>query len=567
MVGDPGSFNGAFDGTQSPVVHICELADCATMQVAEYTTTSGPGSETVRVVPSDEHYIVNWDTDESAVASGATYRISVLVAGTELGFTDVEFGASGREARDLTTNETIGLKDGRTLPIKFRIEEGAVFVIPVSEDVVTVEALEGTVTLELPPGALGEETGITVEAVEPTGDAVVAVEFGPEGLQFAVPVPVTIGYDPLTLPPGLTEDDLAFVLLDENDGRFKIGPGGVRDEVANTVTAPLHHFSTGGAGPAELAIFCPDGNPDTFETLPEALDAVIDGGTVEVCDGTHTVEDVAVSRPVTIRPEPGATPTLTTLVASRTLVIGGYASGTVLIEGLTIAMTSPQATGFFPYAIRAQDPYDQLVIRNVTFNTAPASWGALRALATSVPGGGVTLDGVTAMGGARGANVTDSRLDITNNSHLSGFSRRAVQIARSTSPGRIENSTFAACGSTHCIGVFNSSVDIVSNTFDGSLNIGINSTVLIDDNDISGCGPNFCVFGGGTGTFLTVTNNRIDASGADPAILLGAPADGGLIENNVITGLLGTFVFVEPGTGPTTVQGNTCSPSGCSVLP
>jgi hypothetical protein len=113
-------------------------------------------------------------------------------------------------------------------------------------------------------------------------------------------------------------------------------------------------------------------------------------------------------------------------------------------------------------------------------------------------------------------------------------------------------------------------VDIVSNTFDGSINIGVNSPVLIDDNNISGCGPNFCIFGAGAGTFLTVTNNRIDASGADPAIWLGAPgfpADGGLIENNVITGLLGTFVFVEPGTGPTTVQGNTCSPSGCSVLP
>ncbi|MHC4092599.1 MAG: hypothetical protein ACYSVY_20385, partial [Planctomycetota bacterium] len=29
MVDDPGAFNGPFDGTLSPVVHICDLTDCA----------------------------------------------------------------------------------------------------------------------------------------------------------------------------------------------------------------------------------------------------------------------------------------------------------------------------------------------------------------------------------------------------------------------------------------------------------------------------------------------------------------------------------------------------------
>jgi hypothetical protein len=135
MVDDPGAFNGPFDGTLSPVVHICDLTDCAAMPVAEFTTTTGSGSEIVRVVPEDEQYIVNWHTDEFDLSSAATYRITVLVSGTELGFGDVRLGSSGSEAKNLTTNETIGLKDGRTLPIKFRIEEGAVFVVPVDEDV------------------------------------------------------------------------------------------------------------------------------------------------------------------------------------------------------------------------------------------------------------------------------------------------------------------------------------------------------------------------------------------------------------------------------------------------
>lgn len=120
MVGNPGSFTGVFDGSQSPVVRICDLADCAGNLIAEYTT-AGPGSETVRVVPEDEHYIVNWHTDEFEITPGPTYRISVLVAGTELGLADVQLGATGKEVKNLNTDQMIGLKDGRTLPIKFRI--------------------------------------------------------------------------------------------------------------------------------------------------------------------------------------------------------------------------------------------------------------------------------------------------------------------------------------------------------------------------------------------------------------------------------------------------------------
>ena len=97
MVGYPESFNGDFDGTQLPVVSICDLADCTpTNLIVEYTTTTGAGSEVVRVVPEDEHYIVNWHIDEFPVAPGPTYRISVVADGTELGFSDVVSSRSPR---------------------------------------------------------------------------------------------------------------------------------------------------------------------------------------------------------------------------------------------------------------------------------------------------------------------------------------------------------------------------------------------------------------------------------------------------------------------------------------
>ena len=57
MVRTP-SYSGTFDGLQPAVVQICRgtVSPCAeTNRVATFTTTSGPGSETVRVNTTDQH--------------------------------------------------------------------------------------------------------------------------------------------------------------------------------------------------------------------------------------------------------------------------------------------------------------------------------------------------------------------------------------------------------------------------------------------------------------------------------------------------------------------------------
>jgi hypothetical protein len=117
------TYTGTFDGTRSPVVDICPWDGIACgPSIATFTMTTGPGSETVRV--ADEHYIVNWHTDEFPLITHQMYRITVSVGGTDLGYADVVIAESGREAKSMTTGDTFGLKDGRTMPIKFRIEEG-----------------------------------------------------------------------------------------------------------------------------------------------------------------------------------------------------------------------------------------------------------------------------------------------------------------------------------------------------------------------------------------------------------------------------------------------------------
>src|SRR6266550_4208921 len=113
--------NGTFDATLSPVVEICVLTQCGTSAIATFTMQSG-----VTVDPVAEQYQVNWPTAQFDLDPAVTYRIRVLAGGVELGHADVDVVMLGSELRRVDTGEYIPLLAGRTLPIKFRIEQGAV---------------------------------------------------------------------------------------------------------------------------------------------------------------------------------------------------------------------------------------------------------------------------------------------------------------------------------------------------------------------------------------------------------------------------------------------------------
>lgn len=138
MVANP-STTGVFDPNVAPQVTICAWngGACAQAPLAVYTITTGPGSETVRLAAADQLYIVNWHTDQFTLAMNAVYRISVSVAGATVGFADVSVLTSGN-AKNLTTGDNIPLVDGKTLPIKFRIEQGMVVSISVTPNPATV---------------------------------------------------------------------------------------------------------------------------------------------------------------------------------------------------------------------------------------------------------------------------------------------------------------------------------------------------------------------------------------------------------------------------------------------
>ena len=132
LVPDP-SPTGTFDPAVAPTVVICALsgATCGST-IATYTTTTGPGGEVVALQAAQEQYLVNWKTDAFALNDAVNYRIQVLVGQVLLGFADVDVAKHASAFKNPNTGDPIDLINGRTLPIKFRIETGIVGSIALS---------------------------------------------------------------------------------------------------------------------------------------------------------------------------------------------------------------------------------------------------------------------------------------------------------------------------------------------------------------------------------------------------------------------------------------------------
>lgn len=131
MVGNPSGSPkwdaGAFNPDLRPTVEIC--ASAATTEAAVGTAPCTPvlPSYTATVDAGAEQYQVNWKVPSS---STIFYRVAVKVGTKVLGFADVETGANGSQLKNVSTGDFIPLVDGRTLPIKFRIERYALCEIP-----------------------------------------------------------------------------------------------------------------------------------------------------------------------------------------------------------------------------------------------------------------------------------------------------------------------------------------------------------------------------------------------------------------------------------------------------
>jgi hypothetical protein len=168
-VGSPNWTAGAFNGSLAPVVDICELKATTEQQVrdgapcadapAAYKVALTLGAADVH----DEQYQVNWGVP---TAPAIFYRIAVRVGGTTLGWSDVETAANASKLKNVTTGEFVPLVDGRTLPIKFRIEQYALCEIPgvgpcATKTIEAITALTEPVTVSTSLAPNAPPSGVT----------------------------------------------------------------------------------------------------------------------------------------------------------------------------------------------------------------------------------------------------------------------------------------------------------------------------------------------------------------------------------------------------------------------
>ena len=133
---------------------IYELSDVQPVEpIGIFTTEPGSGSETIRIDTEDEHYIVNWHTKKFDLDESIHYRITVFVNDTELGYADVDVVGSGKNQQEVETESYIPLKYGRTLPIKFRIEAGALNNPPVARFTANPESGSAPLTVSFDASA------------------------------------------------------------------------------------------------------------------------------------------------------------------------------------------------------------------------------------------------------------------------------------------------------------------------------------------------------------------------------------------------------------------------------
>ena len=125
-VGTPNYDAGRFNPRLVPTVEICKLA-ASPLLVPNTDCAGAPAFGPARMTldASNQQYQLNWDTQASLLDATAFYRISVRGAarGTVLGFLDVDPVLGGM--KNVKTGDVFQFQDGRTLPIKVRIELGA----------------------------------------------------------------------------------------------------------------------------------------------------------------------------------------------------------------------------------------------------------------------------------------------------------------------------------------------------------------------------------------------------------------------------------------------------------
>ena len=220
--------SGSAVGTASVTVQ--QVADSIALSPSSLVL-AGPGATatvTASVIDAGGSQIANADlTWSSSDESVATVDSNGLVTAV----------ANGSATVAVTT-----VDQAVTEALLITVGEGS----PVDPAGGEVSLADDAVNLVLPPGAVSEEVFLTAEPASglPAGIAPIAgtaFALGPDGILFAEPVTLTIGYDPADVPQGVPEAELRLHKL-VGSGYVEVDAGAV-DVTNHTVSGTINGFS------------------------------------------------------------------------------------------------------------------------------------------------------------------------------------------------------------------------------------------------------------------------------------------------------------------------------------
>ena len=269
---DPNYSPGEFNAALQPRVEICELGTLvppATIRPCGATITTFAGSA-VTLDVANEQYRVNWNTDESDLVLTKEYRIRVLLGTQELGYADIDPVSNGSQLKNANTGEYIGLVDGRTLPIKFRVEGGAACfggacdskTIPLAQGGFVVFTETGD-RVDIPAQQSGQTVTVTVSECEGIdvdlpvfGNCVRVISDPPLDAPLFPAATISIcSLDPLSLPLTHAQQDL--LTLHRQDGEIVVALPHSEDFCEGTIgrrdDAPTNFASRGWRAVRDVA--------------------------------------------------------------------------------------------------------------------------------------------------------------------------------------------------------------------------------------------------------------------------------------------------------------------------
>lgn len=259
-------YSGEFDETLLPylTVEICKLGatGCTGPLIATFSAEPRRGSEILRLDAVVEQYLANWDT-RSSLDPIPNYRVTVLAVGRPVGHVDVDVVSNANQVKGVDASQFVPLIAGRTLPIKFRVEEGGFLVAGPAGGRASLAG--GLVEIGVPPGALAVPVAMFTDPVVDEPEDLIGLipgtvfDITPSGTAFSASVRLSIRYDEAALG-GLPESGLT--VLKKLGAVWVEADDAVVDADANVVSADVDGFSRWALGCKAVELLLQPGDAD-----------------------------------------------------------------------------------------------------------------------------------------------------------------------------------------------------------------------------------------------------------------------------------------------------------------